>query len=193
VAAVLVVQLDTLPVAGWAPDLHVGWVPALAVAAGALLTLVVRDRIAKVVTLAVAGYGMAIFYVLFRAPDLALTQLLVETVSLILLLLVFRRLPRLDRDLRSLGTRVAHGAVAVVIGLGTAALAWTAGAHPTPNPAGSEQIDLAYPVAKGNNVVNVILVDFRGMDTLGEIAVLAIAALGAVALFRAGRARRVRE
>lgn len=172
------------------PDGHLAWLPAAAVAAGAVLTLVVADRIAKVVTLAIVGYGMAIVYVLFRAPDLALTQLLVETVSLILLLLVFRGLPRLGPDRRGMVTRVAHGLVAVIVGTGMAALAWAAGSHAPPSPAGRAQLGLSYPVAKGENVVNVILVDFRGVDTLGEVAVLAIAALGAVALFRAGRARR---
>jgi multicomponent K+:H+ antiporter subunit A len=130
----------------------------------------------------VIGYGMAVFYVMYRAPDLALTQLLVETVSLILLLLIFRRMPELGADSRSGGQKVLHGAVAGVVGVAMAALAWVAGTTEAPNRAGMEQLVLSYPEAKGRNVVNVILVDFRGVDTFGEIAVLAIASLGAAAL-----------
>jgi multisubunit Na+/H+ antiporter MnhB subunit len=83
--------------------------------------------------------------------------------------------------------KAGHAVVAIVVGAGAAALAWTAGAHVARDPAGAEQVALSQPVAKGDNVVNVILVDFRGADTLGELVVLVIAALGAVALFRAGR------
>jgi multicomponent K+:H+ antiporter subunit A len=127
--------------------------------------------------------------VIFRAPDLALTQLLVETISLILLLLVFRMLPKLGADARSGGTKLAHAAVALVVGVFMGGFAWVAGSHLAMNRAGSEQLLLSLPVAEGRNVVNVILVDFRGVDTFGEAAVLLIAALGAIALFRAGRDR----
>jgi multicomponent K+:H+ antiporter subunit A len=169
------------------PDAWLAWLPAGAIALGAVMTVLVRGRIPKVVMMALVGYGMAVYYVLFRAPDLALTQLLVETVSLILLLLIFRELPPLGRDLRTGMAKAGHAAVALVVGAGAGALAWTAGAHVARDPAGAEQVALSLPVAKGENVVNVILVDFRGADTLGELVVLVIAALGAVALFRAGR------
>jgi multicomponent K+:H+ antiporter subunit A len=173
----------------WGPDVELAWLPAAAIIAGAILTVLVRPRIAKLVTLALVGFGMAVYYVLFRAPDLALTQLLVETVSLILLLLVFRVMPTLKADLRSAGTRAAHAVVAVVVGTAMATFAWVVGSYPAANRAGSEQLLLSLPVAEGRNVVNVILVDFRGVDTFGEAAVLLIAALGAIALFRAGRDR----
>lgn len=172
----------------WSVDLVAASLPAAIVAAGAVLAVLVPDRVSKVVLMAVAGYGLAVFYVLFRAPDLVLTQILVETISLVLLLLVFQRLPRLGPDERSRGRRAAHGLFAAALGLGMAFLAWAAGVHPAAHPAGAEQIALSLPEAKGRNVVNVILVDFRGADTLGEITVLAIAALGVVTLC-AGRAR----
>lgn len=169
------------------PDLRAGWLPTAAITAGALLTVAVQSRITKLVMLAIVGYGTAVFYVLYRAPDLALTQILVETISLILLLLIFRRLPWLQDDLRPRGQRVVHGLVALLVGVGMGTLAWLAGNHTAVSPAGTAHLALSLPEAKGRNVVNVILVDFRGMDTLGEVVVLAIAALGAVALFRAGR------
>jgi multicomponent K+:H+ antiporter subunit A len=174
---------------GWGPDASLALLPALAIMGAAVLAVVVPQRIAKVVVMAVVGYGIAVFYIVFRAPDLALTQILVETVSLILLLLIFRRMPRLDADRRTAGQKLLHGAVAVVTGLAMGALTWAAGTHQALNRAGYEQLALSLPVAKGENVVNVILVDFRGVDTFGEIMVLSIAALGAVALFRARRGR----
>jgi multicomponent K+:H+ antiporter subunit A len=173
----------------WGPDVELAWLPALAIIAGAILTILVQARIAKLVMLALVGFGMAVYYVIFRAPDLALTQLLVETISLILLLLVFRMLPKLGADARSGGTKLAHAAVALVVGVFMGGFAWVAGSHLAMNRAGSEQLLLSLPVAEGRNVVNVILVDFRGVDTFGEAAVLLIAALGAIALFRAGRDR----
>jgi multisubunit Na+/H+ antiporter MnhB subunit len=134
--------------------------------------------------MAVAGYGTALLYVLFRAPDLALTLILVETVSLVLLLLMFRRLPPLAEEARPRRQRIAHALLAGMMGVCAAALAYRAGAHQAADPAGAAHIELSLPEAKGRNVVNVILVDFRGVDTLGEIAVLAMAALSMVALLR---------
>ncbi|WP_437492085.1 hydrogen gas-evolving membrane-bound hydrogenase subunit E [Sorangium sp. So ce1014] len=166
----------------WGPDLGISCLPALMIVAGAALTPFGRSRIARIVTMAVAGYGVAVFYILFRAPDLVLTQILVETVSLILLLLVFRRLPRPGPDVRPRSTRVAHAAVAGTVAALAAALAWSSGVQAPRAPAGAEQLALSLPEAHGRNAVNVILVDFRGADTLGEITVLAVAALGVAAL-----------
>lgn len=169
------------------PDLLIAWLPAAAIIGAASLTPIVPKRIPKVVMMAVVGYGMAFFYVVYRAPDLALTQLLVETVSLILLLLIFRRMPELEKDARPVSQRAAHAAVAVLTGLVMGAITWFAGVYDPPDRAGEAQLALSYPEAAGRNVVNVILVDFRGVDTMGEIGVLAIAALGAVALLKSLR------
>ena len=158
------------------------WLPAIITAAGAVLTLFMRNRAAKLIMLATAGYGIALFYVAFRAPDLALTQILVETISLVLLLLALRRLPRLERDERTWAARAGHGFVAAVAGLGLSALAWFSGIHQVGDSAGNEQLARSLPEAHGRNVVNAILVDFRGADTLGEISVLVIAAIGIIAL-----------
>jgi multisubunit Na+/H+ antiporter MnhB subunit len=101
----------------------IAWIPAVLVIVAAVLTVVaLRNRIPKIVMMAVVGYGMAIFYVMFRAPDLALTQLLVETVSLLLLLLIFRKIPRLERTNLSVGRkqRSMRPWVAVITGLAMA-------------------------------------------------------------------------
>ncbi len=158
------------------------WLPAIITAAGAILTLTVRNRAAKLIMLAVAGYGIALFYVAYRAPDLALTQILVETISLVLLLLALQRLPHLERDERPPAARAAHGFVAVIAGSGLSALAWFSGIHQMGHSAGNEQLARSLPEAHARNVVNAILVDFRAADTLGEISVLAIAAIGIMTL-----------
>jgi multicomponent K+:H+ antiporter subunit A len=183
VAVVLWPRLDEIALPTLiGPDIGLAWLPTVAIVGAAVLTLLVPKRIPKVVMMAVIGYGMAVFYVIYRAPDLALTQLLVETVSLILLLLIFRRMPELGVDPRPGVQKLQHGLVALTVGLAMGALAWSAGAYDAVNRAGTHQLAMSYPEAKGRNVVNVILVDFRGVDTFGEIAVLAIAALGAAAL-----------
>jgi len=171
------------------PDIVFAWVPAVVICTAAVLAAILRGRITKVVLMAIVGYGMAVFYVLFRAPDLALTQLLVETVSLLLLLLIFRRIPRPDQPARPLARRVIHASVAVATGLFLGMLAWIAGSHEVVGRSGSDHLALSVPEAQGYNVVNVILVDFRGADTLGEAVVLVIAMLGAAALFETGRVR----
>lgn len=168
----------------WGPDPSVVWLPALLILVGAALTPVVRSRVTKLMTMAIAGYGTALFYLAFRAPDLVLTQILVETVTLVLLLLAFRRLPERALDLRPPRLRVWHAVVAGITATGAATLAVLCGALLPEHRAGAQQLDLAWSVAGGRNAVNVILVDFRGADTLGEITVLAIAALGVVALLR---------
>lgn len=159
--------------------------PAGLVIAGALAAAAVRERFTALVLAAVAGYGLALFYVLLRAPDLALTQVLVETVSLILLLLAFKRLP----EPRPEPLAVGRLAIALAGGLALALLAWSAAVVTPADPAGAQQAALAEPVGHGRNAVNVILVDIRGADTLGEIAVLAVAALAAVALLAPWRGR----
>jgi multicomponent K+:H+ antiporter subunit A len=196
VGAVLWPLVDTLTLPqAIGPDFELAWLPSVAIVGAALLTLIVPKRIPKVVMMAVVGYGMAVFYVMYRAPDLALTQLLVETVSLILLLLIFRRMPELGADRRSGGQKALHGLLAGGVGLVMGGLVWAAGMYDAANRAGMEQLARSYPDAKGRNVVNVILVDFRGVDTFGEIAVLAIASLGAAALLlnTRGEARQVKE
>lgn len=169
-------------------DLVAAALPTAIVTTAAALVVLVSARVSKVVLMAVAGYGLAVFYVVFRAPDLVLTQILVETITLVLLLLVFKQLPPLGPDERPRRRRATHVLVATALGLGMAILAWVVGSHPAVEPAGAEQLALSLPEGKGRNVVNVILVDFRGADTLGEITVLAIAAVGVVAL-HAGRTR----
>ena len=169
-------------------------VPIAALIVGAALgAAVVRHRLAAVVFLGVVGYGMTGLFVIEGAPDLALTQVTVETLSTVLFVLVLRVLPPRFGPTRAVG-RPFRIVVAAGVGCMVFAFALLASGNRTAPPVSQEMIDRALPDGGGRNVVNVILVDFRGWDTMGEITVLTVAAVGAVALARApGRGRRAAE
>jgi multicomponent Na+:H+ antiporter subunit A len=149
-------------------------------------------RFAAVLLLGAVGYGMGVLFVIQGAPDLALTQFAVETLSIVLFMLVLRHLPgRFERP--PAGTTWLRGLVAGAVGLGVFWFALIAGGVRVANPISTELVQRSLPEADGRNVVNVVLVDFRGLDTLGEISVLAVAAVGVVALARVGRRRPVED
>lgn len=158
---------------------------AAAAAAGVAIT---QRRFPAVLLLGVVGFGSAALFVIQGAPDLALTQVLVETVVVAVFLLVLRHLPeRFPRGARVEGATVLRVGVAAVVGAVVFLVMLTASADRTAEPVDAELIARSYPEGDGANVVNVTLVDFRGLDTLGEGLVLAVAALGVIALVRAGR------
>ena len=147
-------------------------------------------RLAALVLMGGAGLVTCLTFVWFSAPDLAVTQLLVEIVTTVLILLGLRWLPKRDEalaraDEKSAKLRRARDFVlAVVSGLGVATLAYLAMLTPRPSNVGDFYLQRAYSEGGGTNVVNVILVDFRGLDTMAEILVLAIVALTVFALLR---------
>ena len=161
-------------------------VAVVLVVGGALYTAVTRSRLAAVAGLGATGAGMALLFLFFAAPDLAITQIMVETLTVILFVLVFYRMkPFVRRSARS--TRVRDAALAAVAGM-VVSLAVLAASAPAPFPRVSAWHALeSVPSALGRNVVNVILVDFRALDTLGETIVVAAAGLGVLALLRARR------
>jgi multicomponent Na+:H+ antiporter subunit A len=160
---------------------------AIAVVGAALASAIVRRRFAAVLFLGVAGYAMAGLFMVWGAPDLALTQVVFETLSTVLFMLALRHLP--DRFTRRAppGQRPARAAVATLMGVMVFLFVLAAAAHSPPPGVSARMVERAEPDGHGRNVVNVILVDFRALDTLGEITVLAVAAIGVVALARAGR------
>jgi len=151
---------------------------AALVAATLATTLLHRRRFVALIVVGAVGLIVALAFVKFSAPDLALTQLSVEVVTIVLLLLALYFLPQ-EGPVES--RRWRDGAIALLAGGGAAALAWAVLTRPTNSIAGWF-LDNSVPGGGGTNVVNVILVDFRGFDTFGEITVLAIAALGIYAL-----------
>jgi multicomponent Na+:H+ antiporter subunit A len=157
---------------------------AAIVIVAALATIIAKRRMAAVLFLGAVGYGVAVLFVVQGAPDLALTQLLIETLVLTLFILVLRVLPQRFGALQSRIRRITRIAISVTVGVFAGAFALWA-AIPQHTTLIDDYISRSEPEAGGSNVVNVILTDFRALDTLGEITVLAVAALGVVMLVKA--------
>ncbi|MFT7571133.1 MAG: multicomponent Na+:H+ antiporter subunit A [Paracoccaceae bacterium] len=166
------------------PDLFFReWAVAALIAAGAVMTTVNRSRLAAVCALGVVGVGVALVFVMFAAPDVAITQLLVETLVVVLVAVTMLRLPSL-RAATLRPRRWLDAILAVSVG-GVVSLTLLAVVEGPINRSVTAFFETAsVPEAFGRNIVNVILVDFRALDTFGEVAVVAVAALAAYALIR---------
>jgi multicomponent K+:H+ antiporter subunit A len=136
-----------------------------------------HQRLLTILLLSVVGMVVAIAFALFSAPDLALTQLSVEVVTIVLLLLALHFLPQRIRNFSSPNRIIRDASLAVLIGGVVGAISFALITRPL-NSISGYFVDNAKALGGGTNIVNVILVDFRGFDTYGEISVLAIAALG---------------
>jgi multicomponent K+:H+ antiporter subunit A len=147
-----------------------------------------RHRLMAIIFISVVGLLVSLTFIRFSAPDLALTQLSVEVVTIVLLLLALRFLPAEGPREAPRGRAIGDGVIAMAGGLGVAALVYGMLTRPFETISGYF-IANSYEGGGGTNVVNVILVDFRGFDTLGEVAVLALAAIGAHALLDGLRLR----
>jgi len=183
---------------GWPENGPVRFLPVgISLLMGMAGIVAIRSRSTVMAVLAMGGvaYGVALLFALVGAPDLALTQVLVETLTLVLFALVMRKLPRIDaspeaprgRGRWELGIALAGG-LALTAGL----LAVRAAPLPEDLRVSADMAAWSLPAAHGRNVVNVILVDFRALDTLGEICVLAIAAIGVAGLLLGSGRRNVR-
>lgn len=149
----------------------------------AVTALVSKSRMTSIIAVGALGYMVSFFFVLFRAPDLALTQLVVETVTTALFLLCFYHLPQLKKEI----TRVRFKAVNAIISIGVGAIVTIIalaanGTHVFDSI--SVYYENSYELAGAKNIVNAILVDFRGIDTMLEILVLTVAGLGVYTLIK---------
>ena len=164
------------------------WVVVALIVAGCLLTLTTSSRIAAIAGLGAVGIGVALIFIIYGAPDVAITQLLVETLIVVLFAAAALKLPRLDAD-----GRKRHRPLDAVLAVGVGAIVTVVLLMVTAGPIDRRITDYfetaSWPEAFGRNIVNVILVDFRALDTFGEIAVVVIAALSAYALLK-GRSKR---
>jgi multicomponent Na+:H+ antiporter subunit A len=181
VAAALVTDLG--PLGPPAPSLAADWAVVLLLAGCTIGVVQARSRLAAIATLGLAGFTVAGWFVLLGAPDLALTQLLIETLTVALVVVVFRRLPSTFTRGRR-GRKVGAGAVAVVVGLLAGSATFLLTGRRELSEVGTRFLAEGEGLTGGINVVNTILVDFRALDTLGEITVLAVAAAGIVSLVR---------
>ncbi|GAA3703848.1 Na+/H+ antiporter subunit A [Zhihengliuella alba] len=154
----------------------------LTMIAGSLLAVRAHRRFLAVLMVAVTGYGMAVIFALHGAPDLALTQLLVETIVLIAMVLALRSLPVELWSSSPSGHRILRALLAVGFALAMVSATVAALAGRVADPISLALPDMAYVDGAGENIVNVILVDIRAWDTFGEITVLAAAATGIASL-----------
>jgi multicomponent Na+:H+ antiporter subunit A len=153
---------------------------------------ITQQRFVAALLLGGLGFACALIFVMFGAPDLALTQILVETLIIVVFLFVLRQLPRSFKHKNKFAPRSIRIVIASTFGFLMAMFAVMVSGARTAPTTGDEYTTLALPEGGGRNVVNVILVDFRAVDTLGEITVLAVAAIGVANLVRmANRNRRL--
>jgi multicomponent Na+:H+ antiporter subunit A len=159
---------------------------------GAVSAVLAKSTMTAVLSLGAVGYGVALIFLTFGAPDLAMTQFSVETLTALIYVLVFRHF----RTLGALSPRLVRYRDALIsIGIGTiiSGLVLSVGTTDTAPRLREYFATFAPTLGHGRNIVNVILVDFRGFDTLGEITVLATAAIGVRALLRLAMADGIRD
>ena len=189
--ATLLLLLLAQPDWNW-PELHSATVPvlgaALLIIAGAIATTFAHDRLVLLLVSGLVAYGSAVLFLFTGAPDLAFTQFTVETIFIVVAASVLLKLQRMQpaSQVQVLDSRLRPVALLIAIAFGTTVsllLLLISGA-----PLDSTLADFfgsqSVPAAHGRNVVNVIIVDFRALDTLGEIAVLAFALLAALPLLK---------
>ncbi len=145
--------------------------------------VVARSRLGAVVGMGIVGYAICLLFVIYSAPDLAMTQFSIDTLTVILFVLVLSGLPKYIAK-SNLITRIRDAGVSIGLGVLVSLIALAVINEPVNKEVSDFYAENAYILAKGKNVVNVILVDFRGTDTLMEIAVLTIAALGVYSLLK---------
>lgn len=143
----------------------------------AIGTILSNHKVAAILVLGIVGYGVAILFVIYRAPDLALTQLVIETVTVALFLLCFYHLPNLRKRTEPLSVKVINVIIAGSFGLMMTLIGLSAHSTNWFDKISDYFVETALTIGGGRNIVNVILVDMRGIDTLFEIAVLGIAGL----------------
>ncbi|MFS8121445.1 putative monovalent cation/H+ antiporter subunit A [Rhizobium sp. BR 250] len=189
IAAVLLVplflygELPSMP--SWPRDMPVHELTFIAIAvAGLIAVLTASSRLTAIIALGIQGFAVAVIFLLFGAPDLSFTQFMVETLSVVILTLVMTRLRLSPSDHRGLGQKLLDSTIAIACGAGFALFLMRATEASFDNRLTDFYNTYSKVIAHGANVVNVIIVDFRGTDTLGEIAVVMITGLAILALIR---------
>ncbi|AQS62345.1 Na(+)/H(+) antiporter subunit A [Rhizobium rhizogenes] len=189
IAAVLLAPLflyGELPaVPSWPRDMQIHELTFIAIAvAGLVAVLTASSRLTAIIALGIQGFAVAVIFLLFGAPDLSFTQFMVETLSVVILTLVMTRLRLSPSDHRGFGQKLLDSTIAIACGTGFALFLMRATQASFDNRLTDFYNTYSKVIAHGANVVNVIIVDFRGTDTLGEIAVVMITGLAILALIR---------
>jgi len=170
------------------PPLHadeVGaeFVPPILLIGASIMVLRSHSFVQGIISSGAVGFGVAVVFLLGGAPDLAFTQFSVEALSVVILLAVIGHMPFRSADARSTGQRGRDAIIGAVFGMMFVLVMFSVVALPFNESLSDFFREASLPLAHGRNLVNVIIVDFRALDTLGEITVLALAALAAVAVF----------
>lgn len=178
--ALLASDVDRLNLSAWHTPTQIAVAPIMAIAA--VFAVQARKRFTGVVLVSVTGLGMVALFATSGAPDLALTQILVETVTMVTFALVLRRLPARMGEHNASVSRLPRALLAIGSGVVMAFVAVVATQARVAEPISVRFPELAYSLGHGQNVVNVALVDLRGWDTMGELSVLVLAATGVASL-----------
>ncbi len=176
-------ELPSMP--AWPHDMKIHELTFIAIAvAGLVAVLTASSRLTAIIALGIQGFAVAVIFLLFGAPDLSFTQFMVETLSVVILTLVMTRLRLSPSDHRGPGQKLLDSTIAIACGTGFALFLMRATEASFDNRLTDFYNTYSKVIAHGANVVNVIIVDFRGTDTLGEIAVVMITGLAILALIR---------
>jgi multicomponent Na+:H+ antiporter subunit A len=184
------VLLPTADLGNWSakltwPELQVHEWGVIALALiGLAAVLLAPNRLVAIVALGIQGTAVALIFLLFGAPDLAFTQFMVEILSVVILALVMTRLQLDERDHRQFEDLARDGTLALACGAGVSLLLMVVLSGTLDTRLSDLFAATSVPIAHGHNIVNVILVDYRGLDTLGEISVVMGAGIAIMALLR---------
>ena len=149
-----------------------------------ITTVFAKSRLTSIIALGAVGYSVSLFFVMFNAPDLALTQLVIETISVALFLLAFYHLPKFKKVEEQTRFRFGRAFVSVAVGVMVTLVALASHSQKLVDSISDYYKETVYSLAGGGNIVNVILVDYRGFDTLFEITVLGIAGMAIYGMIR---------
>lgn len=187
-------ELASAPVFPDDVPLHELAIMAIAVT-GLIAVVLAKDRLTAIVSLGIQGFSVAVIFLLYGAPDLSFTQFMIETLAVVILALVMTRLRLSPTDRRPFRQSLPDAAIGLACGLGLTLLLLKVTQGPFDTALTDFFNQYSKTIAHGANVVNVIIVDFRGTDTLGEIAVVMIAGLAVLSLvrLRSGSLRRIAD
>lgn len=151
---------------------------------GLYAMLMAKSRLTAIVSLGIQGFSVALIFLMFGAPDLSFTQFMVETLSVVIIALVMTRLSLVERDKRPMMQTIGDATVAIAVGAGFGLLLMSVTQGVFDSHMSEFFVANSRVIAHGRNIVNVIIVDFRGLDTMGEIAVVMITGLAVLTLTR---------
>lgn len=174
---------------GWKLDIDLSFQPyyisflLIIIALSVIYSVFSNSRLSTIIAMGVGGYGISLIFLYYSAVDLAITQIIVESLTVVMFVLVLQKLPRFAR-LSKASTKIRDAIIALAFGSVMTILALKAIHVELNHPVTDFFVENSYLKAFGKNVVNVILVDFRALDTLGEVMVLSIAAMGVFVLLK---------